>query len=146
LKKKGKEKSQPFKRYNNKKVDNSTNITCFGCGKQGHIKKDCPNQVPKGKASEKKYVKNKKQMRAYIAWENNDTSSSSSSDKEEEANLCMMAGHESDSSVSSSISFTHENYSTLLNAFKETHEEANQLALSNNKLKGLNNWLENGVK
>jgi len=33
LKKKGKEKSQPFKRYNNKKVDNSTNITCFGCGK-----------------------------------------------------------------------------------------------------------------
>jgi len=91
-------------------------------------------------------VKNKKQRRAYIAWEDNDTSSGSSSDKEEEANLCMMAGHESDSSVSSSISFTYENYSTLLNAFKETHAEANCLALSNNKLKGLKNWLENRVK
>ena len=41
---------------------------------------------------------------------------------------------------------THENHSTLLNAFKETHEEANRLALSNNRLKGLNNWLENRVK
>ena len=92
LKKKGKEKSQSFKRYNNKKVDNSTNITCFGCGKQGHKKMDCPNQMPKEKASEKKYVKSKKPMRAYIAWEDNDTSSSSSSDKGEEANLCMMAG------------------------------------------------------
>jgi len=47
--------------------------------------------------------------------------------------------------VSSNISFTHENYSTLLNAFKETHEEANRLALSNNRVKGLNSWLENKV-
>jgi len=69
-------------------------------------------------------------------------------DKEEEAkaNLCMMAGQDTESSVSSNISFTHENYSTLLNAIKETHEEANHLALSNNKLKGLNSWLENKVK
>jgi len=57
-----------------------------------------------------------------------------------------MAGHELDSSVSSRISFTHDNYSTLLNVFKETHEEANRLALSNNRVKGLNNWLENKVK
>jgi len=91
-------------------------------------------------------VKNKKQTRAYIAWEDNDTSSNSSSDKEEEANLYMMAGHESDSSVSSSIFFTHENYNTLLKAFKETHEKANLLALSNNSLKGLNSWLVNRVK
>ena len=146
LKKKVKEKSQPFKRFNNKKIDNSTNITCFGCGKQGHIKMNCPNQAPKKTASEKRYVKNKKQRRAYIASEDNDTSFSSSLDKEEETNLCMMAGHESDSSVSSSISFTHENYSTLLNAFKETHEEANCLNLSNNRLKGLNSWLENRAK
>jgi len=53
--------------------------------------------MPKEKASEKKHVKSKKSRRAYIAWEDNDTSSSSSSDKKEEANLCMMAGHESDS-------------------------------------------------
>jgi len=58
---------------------------------------ECLNQKLKEKASKKKYGKNKKQRRAYIAWEDNDTSSSSSSDKEEKANLCMMAGHELDS-------------------------------------------------
>jgi len=61
-------------------------------------------------------------------------------------NVCMMVGHDTESSVSSSISLTHENYSTLLNAFKETHEEANRLTLSNNRLKGLNSWLENRVR
>ena len=30
--------------------------------------------------------------------------------------------------------------------FKETHEEANRLALLNNRLKDFNNWLENRVK
>jgi len=34
----------------------------------------------------------------------------------------------------------------LLEAFQETHEEANRLVLSNNRLKGLNNWLEKRVK
>jgi len=34
----------------------------------------------------------------------------------------------------------------LLDAFKETHEKDNMLALLNNRLKGLNNWLENKVK
>jgi len=105
----------------------------------GSHKDGVSEQTNKEKAPEKKYGKNKKQRRAYIAWEDNDTSSSSSLDKEEEANLCMMAGHDSESSVISSISLTHENYSTLLNAYKETHEEANRLALPNNRLKGLNN-------
>jgi len=48
--------------------------------------------------------------------------------------------------VSSSTSINFENYRQLLDAFKETHEEANRLALLNNRLKGLNNWLENRVK
>jgi len=34
----------------------------------------------------------------------------------------------------------------LLEAFQETYEEANRLVLSNNRLKGLNNWLEKRVK
>jgi len=34
----------------------------------------------------------------------------------------------------------------LLDAFKETHEEAYRLALLNKKLKGLNNWLANIFK
>ena len=52
----------------------------------------------------------------------------------------------SSSSVSSNASLNAENYNQLLQAFKETHEEANQLAISNNRLKGLNNWLEKRVK
>jgi len=36
----------------------------------------------------------------------------------------------------------HENYNTLLQEFLEAHDEANRLAMSNNRLKGLNNWLE----
>jgi len=58
-----------------------------------------------------------------------------------------MENEETDvSSVSSNPSINFENYSQLLDAFKETHEEANRLTLSNNRLKGLNNWLENRVK
>jgi len=62
-------------------------------------------------------------------------------------NLCFMTKKEDDSSsVSSSNSSSSENYSQLLQAFQETHEEANRLALLNNQLKGMNNWLENRVK
>jgi len=100
---------------------------------------ECLNQTFKEKAPEKKFAKKKKQRKACIAWEENDTSSSSSTDKEEEANLYIMVWQDIKSSVSSNISFTHKNYSTLLNAFKKTHEEANHLALSNNnRLKDLN--------
>jgi len=35
-----------------------------------------------------------------------------------------------------------ENYSTLLQAFFKTHDEANRLALANNRLKSLNNWVK----
>jgi len=35
----------------------------------------------------------------------------------------------------------------IVNSFKrETHEDANRLAILNNHLKGMNNWLENRVK
>jgi len=39
------------------------------------------------------------------------------------------------SSVSCSTSINFENYIQLLDAFKETNEEANRLALLNNQLK-----------
>jgi len=62
-------------------------------------------------------------------------------------NLCFMAKQEDDaSSVSFSISSNSENYSQLLQAFQETHEEANRLALLNNRLKVMNSWLKNRVK
>ena len=62
-------------------------------------------------------------------------------------NFCFMAKKEDDSSsVSSFNSSNTENYSQLLQAFQETHEKANRLALLNNRLKGMNSWLENRVK
>ena len=47
--------------------------------------------------------------------------------------------------VSSCISLNQENYSILLQAFFETHDEENRLVLAKNRLKSLNNWLENRV-
>jgi len=143
--KNNKDKNHPSNKCNSKNVNefNSTNYTCFGCGKQGHIKVECPSNVSKEKGGYKKYKKKGKARRAY----NDDSSSSSSSKDDEEANLCFMAKEKSESSSASpSSTINVENYSQLLEAFKETHEEANRLALLNNRLKCLNNWLENRVK
>ena len=107
---------------------------------------DCPSLVNKEKGQEKKKNRAEKTRRSYISWEDNYTSTSSSS-KEVKANLCLMAKQKLKvSSVDSSTSFNNDNYSSLLQAFLETHEEANRSTLSNNQLKGLNNWLEGRVK
>ena len=140
-------KNQQGKRGKNKIDSGSTKLVCFGCGKQGHMKAECPSIATKDKAPEKKNNKSGKTRRAYIAWEDNATSSSCSSEDEIEANTCMMAGRDSNvSSTESSASFNITNYNTLLHAFQETHEEANKLAQSNKRLKGMNNWLEKRVK
>jgi len=144
---KGKMKNQQSKRYNKKPNSNSTKFTCFGYGKQGHMKMDCPSLVNKEKAQERKSNKSGKGVKAYIAWEDNATSSSSSSHEDVEANLCLMVGEDSEArSINSNTSFNNTNYSSLLQVFFETHEEANILALSNNRLKGMNNWLEGTIK
>ena len=59
LKKNNWDKNQPSNRYNSKKVNefNSTNYTCFGCDKQGHIKAYCPNSESKEKEAIKKFEK-----------------------------------------------------------------------------------------
>jgi len=101
---------------------------------------DCPSLVSIEKTNEKKDHKARKEKQTYIAWEDNASTSSSSSQEDGEANLCLMAGENFKvSSENSSASFNSANYSSLLHAFHETHEEANILALSNNRLKGLNN-------
>jgi len=103
------------------------------------MKVDCPSLVNR-KTHEKKIDKYIKIIIAYIAWEDNDTSSNSSSNGDVEANLGHMAGQNSEvSSMNSGTSFNSENNSSVLQAFLKTHEEANKLALSNNRLKGLNN-------
>ena len=52
----------------------------------------------------------------------------------------------SSSEVSSCASLNEQNYSELLEAFQETHDEANRLVLLNNRLKELNSLLEKRVK
>ena len=88
-----------------------------------------------------------KTKRAYIAWDENEVSSSS---EDEKANICLIVEEDdescSSSEVSSCASLNEQNYSELLEAFQETHDEANQLVLSNNRLKELNSWLEKRVK
>jgi len=144
---KGKLKNQQGKRVKGKSDPGSTKFVCFGCGKQRHMKVDSPSIANKDKAPEKKKNKAGKTRRAYIAWEDNATSSSSSSHEEIEANLCLMDGKSSKvSSMESNASFNSTNYNTLLHAFQENREEDNRLGLSNNRLKGMNNWLESRVK
>jgi len=61
--------------------------------------------------------------------------------------VCLMAREESASNhVSTSSSTKCDSYYQFLKVFKETHEEANRLTLSNNRLKSKNNWLKERVK
>ncbi|XP_050882935.1 uncharacterized protein LOC127086256 [Lathyrus oleraceus] len=71
-------------------------VTCYECGKQGHIKPDCP-QLPKKSGFKSK--KENKYKKAYVAWEDNEISSSSDSDSDESANIALMASHHSDDEV-----------------------------------------------
>jgi len=124
-------KRQASKRYGSKRSSefNSNKYTCYGCGEQGHIKVECPNNEVKEKRDFKKEKKGKTK-KAYVAWDDNDASSSSSSD-DEGANLCLQASLTS--SVSSSSSSKGNTYYQFLYAFNETHGEANRLALSLNR-------------
>jgi len=137
------------KRYTSKHNEsNSSNFTCYNCGKQGHIKIECPNANKENEKSvDRKKEKKPKKKRAYIAWEDNDdsTTSSSSQDESEEANLCLMAGYESSSSSQVS-SLDINDYNQLFHDFEELYNEANKISALNNRFKGLNNWLENRVR
>jgi len=76
------------------------------------------------KRATKKFEKRGKARKSYVDWQDNDESSSSSSSKEDkEANLCLMIKEDSKTnSVSSNSSVNFENYSQLLDSFKETYE------------------------
>ena len=115
LRKKNCDRTQQRKRYSK---SNSSSYTCFGCGKPGHIKVDCPNNQNKEKSASKESGRSKGK-RAYISWEENDVSSSSDSSTEsEEANLCFMVNDEESNSDSvSDFSTDSENYDQLLTRY-----------------------------
>jgi len=108
---------------------------------------DCPNNQSKDKLASKK-VESSKGRKAYISWEENEVSStSSSSTKSEETNLFFMMKDEgSISDAVSEFSMESDNYDQLLVAFKETHDEANRLAVICSKLQKVNNVLASKVK
>lgn len=84
------------RKKSSKKREASTStqdITCYECGKQGHIKSDYLKHSKKGGFKCKKEFMNKK---AYVAWKDNEISSLSESESDKCANLALMASHHSD--------------------------------------------------
>jgi len=59
--------------YNSKKLNhfNPNKYTYFGCGEQGHVKADCPNNENKEKI-EFKGERKGKIKKAYVAWDDNE--------------------------------------------------------------------------
>ncbi|XP_050895369.1 uncharacterized protein LOC127101987 [Lathyrus oleraceus] len=79
----------------NKEREASTSnedITCYECGKQGHIKLECP-KLAKNHDNKGKKDYNRK---AYIAWDDNEISSSSDFDSDQSVNLALIVSHHSD--------------------------------------------------
>ena len=82
-------KRKKFSKRKDKEASTS-NVTCYECGKQGHIKLDYPNL---SKKDGNKGRKDSKYKKAYITWDDNEVSTSSESENDECANLALMATH-----------------------------------------------------
>lgn len=70
-------KDKKFSKPSKNVESNNNTFTCFECGKQGHIKLNCPVYL-KQQLAEKKRKKDGKRKKAYVAWEDNATISSNS--------------------------------------------------------------------
>jgi len=67
---KGRSNKGNQRRYNSKQVDlnNTSSFTCYKCGKQEHMKIECPN-LNKDKSADKKKERKPKETRAYLVIE-----------------------------------------------------------------------------
>ena len=85
IRKRGKSKQTSQKESSKAKSSNKDDVTCFGCGKQGHFKSECLEL--------KKDVKKKKKKALMSTWEDLENDSSDEDDEEakEVANRCFMA-------------------------------------------------------
>ncbi|WVY89245.1 hypothetical protein V8G54_034759 [Vigna mungo] len=131
----------------------STNVVqCYECGKECHIKPDCPELQPKQKGKKRfPQGRNMRRKGAYIAWENSDSENSSDedSDQEEESNLCYMTGvtwddYDSDADISNEP--VDVKYELLQDAFKQLHPEAMRLQYKVNRLSSERRDFENRIK
>jgi len=142
------------RKFSFKKQDSPSTPRCYGCGKYGYIKLDCPVLKIKKKWEEKSEASNKSKRvkKTYIVWEDNDsiTSSDSSERHNEETNLCLMVNTKSYANNVSSPESMDESYECkfhqLIDVYNELHDDARNLQYSNNIHKGETIWLENRVK
>nr|XP_027186330.1 uncharacterized protein LOC113784373 [Cicer arietinum] len=142
LKKKGSQSRKPqnskTKGFSKSDTSDSNVITCYECGKTGHIRSECYKLQNKAKPVK---TKGKDQQpstkRAYIAWNDNDEDSSGDSE-DEEANLCLMANTDSESDSEESTT-SNPSYDELHDAFNELHAEYICLASRNQSW-----YLDNG--
>nr|XP_012567732.1 uncharacterized protein LOC105851424 [Cicer arietinum] len=126
LKKKGSQSRKPpnskTKGFSKSDTNDSKVITCYECGKTGHIRSECfklqnRNKLVKAKGKDQQ----PSTKRAYIAWNDNDEESSKDLE-DEEANLCLMANTDLDSDSEVSIT-SNPSYDELHDAFNELHAE-----------------------
>ncbi|WVZ15533.1 hypothetical protein V8G54_013099 [Vigna mungo] len=100
-------------------------VTYDECGKEGHIKPDCPYLKIKQK-DDVKYTQDRrrnKQKKVYIAWENSDEDSSNDDENsiEEETNMCLMVG---------SVCFESNNNNFENEPIKVNEEEASMCLMA----------------
>ncbi|KAL5169570.1 hypothetical protein HKD37_11G031438 [Glycine soja] len=101
---------------------------CYECDQLGHLRFDCPVFKIRMEKSDMRNLKEKKEKKAYITWEDNDMDSSSDSENEI-INLGLMAkDYESEEEVMSSNYDLSISFDELHDAFNDLHKESVKLA------------------